>query len=80
MLNFVESCIVRTFFVEQIILDNLERLEHGAFLPQHSRIWRHRAWREAANVGMMTAIGHVEDGLASLFVEYGRDYGQIWQM
>ena len=41
--------------------DDLERLEGGALLPEMLAVGRHRAGRDAADVGVVAAVGDEED-------------------
>jgi hypothetical protein len=43
-------------------------------------VWRHGAWADAPDVGVMAAVGHKEDRLRSALVEHGRDDGQVGQV
>ena len=69
---------VKLLLAEAAAIDQLEIIEQDAFLLDRGGIGRHRAWRNAADVGMMAARGDPEKNL--LPVEGRRADGDVGQV
>ena len=65
---------------EAAALDEPEIVDQDAFLVDGRRERRHRAGRDAADVGMVAARGDVEEDLPGVLVEDRRHDGDVGQM
>ena len=69
-----------TINLENSLVDDLEALEGGALFPEELGVGRHRSGRDSSDVGVVTAIGDVEDRPIHVRVEHGSDHGQVGQV
>ena len=66
--------------LENSLVDDLEALEGGALFPEELGVGRHRSRWDSTDVGVVTAIGDVEDRPIHVRVEHGSDHGQVGQV
>ena len=72
----VEHCI----FTEAPGLDQLERVNIDTLLLDARGLGAHRAWRDAADIGVMPARRHEEQNLGAAFGEHRGHHGDVGKM
>ena len=71
---------VELLLAEVAAIDQLEVVDIDAFLLDRGRVRRHRARRDAADVGVVAARGDPEQDLALVVVEHRRADGDVGQV
>ena len=67
-------------FAEAPGLDQLERVDIDTFLLDARGLGAHRAWRDAADIGVMPARRHEEQNLGAAFGEHRGHHGDVGKM
>src|SRR6478735_6840242 len=72
----------KTGFIENTLVDHLEGLNSGTFLPEFSGVGRHGARDDTADVCVMATVGDEEDDLLGVLfiIEHRRDGGDVGKM
>ncbi len=72
--------ITEGLLAERAVMHQPKVLDHHAFFLDNAARGRHRAWRDATDICVVTARSDVEEDLAASPVENRRDDGDIGQM
>ena len=72
--------LAECLFAESAVFDEQEVVDEHAFLAERGAVWRHGAGRHSTDVGVMTARGHVEQGIVSVVVEHRHHDGHVGQV
>ena len=75
----MRSCQHRVF-AEAPGLDQLERVDIDTLLLDARGLGAHRAWRDAADIGVMPARRHEEQNLGAAFGEHRGHHGDVGKM
>ena len=67
-------------FAEAAALDQLERVDIDSLLLDARRLRAHRAWRNAADIGVVPARRDEEQNLGAAFGEHRRHHGDVGKM